>query len=133
MYVREALEESQLEKINIENLQQGKDSAGDDMPAYRNPDYANFKTKVNPRNRGYWDLRLHGEYYKGIQAVISRNSASVFFKQTVNNEKIEWLHERLYYFGSIISLGITEDQIYEVQVKNKPKIRQRIQNVLSGR
>ena len=133
MYVREALEESQLEKINIENLQQGKDSAGDDMPAYRNPDYANFKTKVNPRNRGFWDLRLHGEYYKGIQAVISRNSASVFFKQTVNNEKIEWLHERLDYKGSIISLGITEDQIYEVQVKNKPKIRQRIQNVLSGR
>lgn len=132
MYVREALEESNLEKINIENLQQGKDSDGGNMPRYRNPDYTNFKVTINPRNRGFWDLRLTGEYYKGIDAVIAKNAASVHFKQRYSNEKIEWLHERLSYLGSIISLGITDEQMREVQIKNKPKIKKRIQNVLNG-
>ena len=41
---------------------EGKDSEGNDMPSYRNPEYAHFKTSINPNNRGFWDLRVTGQY-----------------------------------------------------------------------
>lgn len=128
--VREELENSNLEKINIENLQQGKDSDGGDMPRYRNPDYANFKTSINPRNRGFWDLRLHGEYYRGIQVKVS--ATIVFFSQKYRNDKIEWLHERLVWNGHNQALGITEQQMYDVQLKNKPKIAVVLKRIING-
>lgn len=101
------------------------------MPRYRNPDYANFKTSINPSNRGFWDLRVTGEYYKGID--VSIFGSVVFFKQRFSNDKIDWLHERLKsnMFGNI-ALGVTKDQFYDVQLKNKPKIKVRLQNIING-
>lgn len=128
--MKEALEKSNLKQINIDNLQQGKDSDGNDMPRYRNPEYANDKTKINPNNRGFWDLRLTGEYYRGIDVRIF--GSKVFFTQKFRNEKIDWLHERLLWQGHNLALGITENQFFEVQMKNKPKIKQRLENIING-
>lgn len=127
--VKEALEDSELEKINIDNLQQGKDSEGENMPSYSNPDYANFKTSINPRNRGFWDLRLTGEYYRGIEARIY--GAQVFFVQTISNPKIQWLNEKLDFYNKV-PLGITKEQMYKVQLKNKPKIREQVERIISN-
>ena len=124
--VKEALEKSKLEKINIDNLQQGKDSDGSDMPRYRDPDYANFKVTVNPRNRGFWDLRLTGEYYSGIKVKIY--PAIVFFTQTVRNEKISWIEDRL----GTTPLGITEEQMVDVQIKNAEVIRPKLLKIING-
>lgn len=101
------------------------------MPRYQNPDYANFKVSINPSNRGFWDLRVTGEYYKGID--VSIFGSKVFFKQRFSNDKIDWLHERLKstMFGNI-ALGITDEQFYNVQLKNKPKIKIRLQNIING-
>ena len=119
------MEKSNLEKINKENLQEGKDSDGDNMPRYRNPDYANFKVTINPKNRGFWDLRLSGEYYRGIQAKIY--PTIVFFTQKFNNEKIDWLHDRIGTSG----LGITKDQMEEVKKKNIPKIKKHLDLIIN--
>lgn len=109
---------------------QGKDSDGEDMPRYRSPDYANFKTSINPRNRGFWDLRLSGEYYRGIEARIT--PTVVFFRQKFSNEKIKWLHERLEFMGSNEALGITNQQMIDIQMKNKPALRKQIDKIISG-
>ena len=129
--IKEELEKSNLEKINIENLKQGKDSDGNDMPRYRNPDYAAEHLSTNPNNRGFWDLKLTGEYYRGIEAIV--NEKEITFKQRFSNDKIDWLHERLKsrMFGNV-ALGITEDQFYDVQLKNKPKIKVRLENIING-
>lgn len=127
--VREELEKSKLEKINIDNLQHGLDSDGFNMPSYRNPDYANFKTTINPNNRGFWDLRLHGEYYRGIK--VEYYGSIVFFKQIYSNDKISWLNERL--GGMDLNpLGITEEQMFDVQMKNKPAIRKKLDKIING-
>ena len=124
--VREELENSNLERLNINNLQQGKDSDGNDMPRYLDPDYANFKLMMNPSNRGFWDLRLSGEYYRGIKANIY--GTQIFFRQTITNKKIEWIHSKI----GLRGLGITDKQLYEVQLKNKPKIKRRLENIINN-
>lgn len=127
--VQESLEKSKLEKINIDNLQHGLDSEGENMPSYSNPDYANFKTSINPSNRGFWDLRLTGEYYKGIKTIVY--PSVVFFTQTVRNPKIDWLNERLNFWDKT-PLGITQKQIEEVQIKNKPDLQKKLFSIINN-
>lgn len=100
------------------------------MPRYQDPDYANFKISINPSNRGFWDLRLHGEYYRGIEARVT--PTIIFFSQRFSNPKIEWLHDRLIWMGENRALGMTEEQIYDVQLKNKPKIRKVLDRIING-
>ena len=99
------------------------------MPSYQSPDYANFKTTVNPNNRGFWDLRLTGGYYAGIS--VSYFGAMIFFKQTLSNPKVDWLNQRLEYAG-LSPLGITEEQFFDVQLKNKPAIRKKLDKIING-
>lgn len=128
--VKESLEESNLERINRENLLQGKDSDGGNMPRYRDPDYANFKVTINSRNRGFWDLKLSDEYHRGIEARIT--PTVVFFRQKFSNPKIDWLHERLDFFGANMALGISKEQMIEVQENNKPKIAKALKRIING-
>ena len=118
--VKEELEKADLVGINKENLLQGKDSYGNDMPKYRNPEYAHFKTSINPRKRGFWDLRVMGEYRRRIGVI--------FFNNNLQNEKAKWLMERL----GKRHLGITEEQLEEIQMNNKPIIREKILNIING-
>lgn len=124
--VKEELEKADLVGINKENLLQGKDSYGNDMPKYRNPEYAHFKTSINPRNRGFWDLRVMGEYHRWIGVNI--RPAVIFFNNNLQNEKAKWLMERL----GKRHLGITEEQLEEIQMNNKPIIREKILKIING-
>ena len=107
----------------------GLDSEGANMPPYSNADYANFKTSINPSNRGFWDLRLSGQYHRGITYRVY--GANVFFSQKYNNEKIQWLEERLAFYNKI-PLGITDEQFYKVQLDNKPIIKRKLVNYINN-
>ena len=105
---------------------QGKDSEGKDMPRYRNPDYANFKTSINPNNRGFWDLRVTGQYQSFVDVII--HPAVIFFKNDLLNEKAEWLHSKL----GKRHLGVTEEQGYQFQLDNKPEIRRKLLDIINN-
>lgn len=104
----------------------GKDNEGEDMPRYRHPEYANFKTTINPKNRGFWDLKVTGEYQKMIGIKIY--PAIVFFSNNLKGEKAQWLHSRL----GTRHLGIREEQMYDFQTENKPEIRAKILKIING-
>lgn len=125
-FVEEELEKTDFAKLNAQNLMEGKDGYGEDMPRYRDPEYAHFKTAINPRNRGFWDLRVTGEYHKYFSVTIK--PAVVFFKNTLNNEKSIWLKERL----GTRHLGIPEKQFEQIQIDNAPAIREKILKIING-
>lgn len=80
-------------QINIDNLNKGKTSEGIDMPSYRNPEYASFKTSINPSNRGYWDLTLTRKFINNIDLKIDENNVDFF--QKLNNEKTKFIFNRV--------------------------------------
>ncbi|PUB34662.1 hypothetical protein C8J95_102328 [Elizabethkingia sp. YR214] len=127
--ITEALAESQLVKLNTENLQQGLDSEGANMPPYKDPDYANFKVSINPRNRGFWDLKVMGDYYRGIRVTIK--SGTVHFEQSIKNEKTLWIESKTTAMG-LKPLGVPEWQLKEVQMKNIPIIKEKLLKKING-
>jgi len=92
-------------QINIDNLSKGETSEGFNMPSYRDPEYANFKTSINPKNRGYWDLTLTREFINNIDLKITENEVDFF--QRLNNEKTKFIFNRVPEYWA---LGMTEDQ-----------------------
>lgn len=124
------LKESDLAEINRNNLLHGKDSEGQDMPFY-NPgnEYGETKFRMNPKNMGKWDLKLSGQYHKGIKVIYKKDS--VEFRQIYNNEKIRWLDERLD-VANRIPLGITKEQLEQVQKDNIPKLFKELDNIISN-
>nr|DAX24437.1 MAG TPA: hypothetical protein [Caudoviricetes sp.] len=126
--MRATMERRKKELINLnkENLMQGKDSEGNDMPPYRNPEYAHFKTSINPNNRGFWDLRVTGQYQNFVDVII--HPAVIFFKNDLQNEKAQWLHSKL----GTSHLGVTEEQGYQFQLDNKPEIRKKILDIINN-
>jgi hypothetical protein len=50
--------------MNTSQLMEGKDSEGNDLAPYRNPDYAAFKATLNPK--GVTDLKLSGDFHRGF-------------------------------------------------------------------
>jgi len=116
-----------IKNLNIDNLQQGKDSEGANMPSYSNPEYASDKTQINPRNRGFWDLRLTGEYYSGIKVLIQKNKIS--FTQLVNNEKTQWLEDKLNFWRKK-PLGIEDEVLNEYLTKKRPKMQEKLKAII---
>lgn len=126
----EALVKSKIKEININNLQHGLDSKGADMPFYANSEYGFEKMMINPKNRGHWDLKNTGQYYEGIVVKIKRNE--VVFSQKFRNKKIDWLNLMLER-ANRNPLGITKEQMEELQVKNIPILREKILNIINGK
>lgn len=124
------LEKSDLKKINIDNLMDGKDSKGANMPPYSNSEYANFKTSINPSNRGFWDLRVTGQYHLGISFSVLKDS--VRFWQKYNNEKTRWLDDRFKFFR-VEPLGVTKEQLEQIQIDNIPIIREKLIKIINGK
>ena len=91
--------------------------------------YRPFKTNMNPRNRGFWDLKLTGQYHQGIIAKIKKGE--VTFHQKFRNKKITWLHDVLRE-NKLNPLGITQKQWEELQMKNSEAIREKIQQIING-
>ena len=127
--MQKALERSKLKELNVSNLQQGLDSEGRNLPPYASPDYANFKTSINPRNRGFWDLRVTGDYYQGIKVTI--RPAIVFFEQVNQGQKYEWLETKMSFYNNV-PLGLSAEQWHEVQMSNKPYLRRELDKIISN-
>lgn len=125
--VEEGLEKVDFEYINRKNLMEGKDSFGNDMPRYKNPEYANFKTSINPKNRGFWDLRVTGEYHRFLK--VRFFPSVVFFFNDLNNDKAIWLKQML---GNR-HIGITEEQMFQVQLDNKPFLKKKLLEMINGK
>ena len=99
------------------------------MPFYSDSEYGFEKTMSNPKNGGKWDLKKTGQYHLGIYAVIKNNE--VLFKQKFNNKKIVWL-DMMLEIANRSPLGITEEQFFDVQLKNKPAIRKKLDKIING-
>lgn len=102
------------------------------MPFYAPGEYGYEKMRMNPLNRGRWDLKFTGMYHKGITAKIAMNASSVHFVQKYNGAKVDWLHDRLTLFGTVLSLGITEEQMVEVQERIAPNVREELDKIING-
>ena len=126
------LKRSNLELLNQKNLEQGKDNKGGNMPPYSlkssiGIQYANFKTSINPRNRGFWDLRLTGDFWSKIQVII--NERNVRFLNTKNDLISRYIYSRK---PSRDIWGIEKEQMYEVQLKNKEIIRKELDKIINN-
>jgi len=136
--VQQALKESNLEKINQDNLLRGKTNDGGRMPAYStkyrrgNLFYADYKNRSNPLNNRRWDLKhwwdkkYDGKFYKSIKARV--NLKEVIF--TTNYDPV--VMRGIY---SVISksriIGITKKQMIDAQIANKPKIKSRLDKLVN--
>ena len=132
--VKEALEESDLVEINKDNLMQGLDSEGNQMPYYsESSEYGYEKFSRNPRNGGRWDLFNTGQYYSGItlKIIINQKRGETIFRQKFNNEKIRWL-DRMLDIANRNPIGITNEQIVKAQIENKPKIAVVLKRIING-
>lgn len=125
--IKEVMEEREedLIELNKQNLMQGKDNKGMDMPRYRNAEYAHFKTSINPKNRGFWDLRVTGEYQKMIKVKI--HASRIFFKNNLQNKKAQFLEEIL----GKRHLGVMEEQMERFQIENKPEAKKRLLKIIN--
>ncbi|MCL1690410.1 hypothetical protein [Elizabethkingia anophelis] len=121
--VQNSLVDANLVQLNINNLMQGKDSRGVNMPPYYQPEYAHFKTSINPRNRGFWDLRVTGNYHKNI--VVDISPTKVYFHNLLKGPKYTWLENQFEKKG-VQPLGLPEKQIKEVQIKNNKDLSKKI-------
>lgn len=114
--------EQRLIKLNKENLLQGLDSEGREMPHYANTEYGAQKYARNPRNQGRWDLYNTGQFYRGISTKIMANR--IKFSQKFRNKKTEWLAKRLENVtGENRALGVPKDQYQKEFEKLIPDIR----------
>ena len=120
--ISKELNPSELKNINLDTLQQGKDSEGNNMPSYSNPEYASDKIQINPRNRGFWDLRLTGEYYQGLN--VTAKKLRIDFRQTVLNQKFAFYRKK--------PLGISDENLYEYLETKKPKMQDTLMKIINN-
>jgi len=99
------------------------------MPSYSNPEYASDKLQINPRNRGFWDLRLTGEYYQGLS--VTAKKLRIDFKQTVSNEKVDWLNQKFVFYRKK-TLGISDENLYEYLETKKPKMQENLMKIINN-
>jgi len=127
--VDEVVKSMNLEQINRDNLLQGKDRYGQDMPDYSNPEYGFIKFRMNTRNRGKWDLKLTGEYHKGI--FIKILGSEVEFRQRLRNAKVQWINLRLEKLQRD-PLGIEEIQMKKLLKENAPLLKKKIEDSIKN-
>ncbi|MFP7656081.1 hypothetical protein [Chryseobacterium proteolyticum] len=137
--VQAELKKDQLEKINQDNLLHGKDSEGGNMPLYSpryrrgNLFYAQYKRRSNPFNRGRWDLKhwwnkkYDGLFYKSI-------TVKVTLKEVVfdTNYNPTYMKDIYYHKSKKRILGITKKQFIQVQITNKPRIKEKLLSIINN-
>ena len=99
------------------------------MPSYSNPEYASDKLQINPRNRGFWDLRLTGEYYQGLN--VTTKKLRIDFRQTVSNGKVDWLNQKFVFYRKK-PLGISDENLYEYLENKKPKMQENLMKIINN-
>lgn len=89
--------------------------------------------RSNPLNKGRWDLKhwwnrkYDGLFYKSIKTIV-----------TLKEVQFSTNYNPLYMRGiySVISkqkiIGITKKQMLDAQIRNKPKIKRQIENIINN-
>ena len=121
--------DANLVKMNIANLMQGKDSTGANMPPYRNSEYANFKVSINPKNRGFWDLRVTGAYHRSIRVDIS--SGSVKFHNIASGTKAAWL-DKMFVKYNVKPFGLPDKIWKDFQDKQLNRLQRKVVNLINN-
>lgn len=125
--VKKSLEESNLDDITRDNLKHGKVGLLYDMPTYSMSQkwkwYGDMKVQRNPLNQRRYDLNLTGKLWSGLDYKVDNSATIVEF---FNRNADAYIQQYQGYFG------IDEKQLYEVQIRNKPKVRQELEKIISG-
>ncbi|WP_347216689.1 hypothetical protein [Chryseobacterium sp.] len=97
--------------------------------------YADYKQRANPLNKRRWDLKhswnrkYDGLFYKSIKVRV--NLKEVIFTTNYDPQHMKGIYA-IINKGRII--GITKKQMLDAQVRNIPKIKAQILNIInSGR
>ena len=72
--------------VNEQQLDDGEDALGNEMPEYRNPKYAQFKRSMG-NNTGRWDLKVTG----GLRRLMKMDKDGWIFSTDSKNAKFEGL------------------------------------------
>lgn len=124
--------------INQENLIRGKTSDGGRMPPYSRKYrrgklyYFHYKMRSNPLNNGRWDLKhwwnkkYDGLFYRSIKVKVNLKDV-----QFSTNYSPIYMRDIYYVIPKKRIIGITKQQMYEAQVKNKPKLERQILGIIN--
>lgn len=129
-----------LEKVNQDNLLHGRDNAGGDMPAYSTRFrrggvfYKDYKAASNPFNRGRWDLKhwwnnqFNGLFYKSIKVKVTIKQ--VTFSSNYDPKTMKGIYNRK---PKNEILGMTEQQMIDVQIKNIDYVKPKLLKIINGK
>ncbi len=116
------VEESKNQAIdlNTKQLFQGRDSQGQSLMGYRNPQYAAFKRSLNPA--GVTDLKLTGSFHESFFA--KTDSFPVMFSSS--DEKTGELMQK---YGKEI-FGLDQNNLEEFRQEIKPEVQDLYRDIL---
>lgn len=109
------------------------------MPPYStkyrrgNKYYRAYKMRSNPLNKGRWDLKhwwdrkYDGLFYKSIKVKVTLKDV-----QFTTNYSPLYMRDIYAIISKSRIIGITKKQMIDVQVKNVPKIKQQVENIINN-
>ena len=77
--------------LNEQALDIGEDALGDKLPEYRNPEYAALKQSLGSKSGKHWDLKLEGDFRRGLKMddagnIFSTDSKSSTFERLLGRD-----------------------------------------------
>ncbi|MEN5308745.1 hypothetical protein ABE425_14610 [Chryseobacterium cucumeris] len=94
--------------------------------------YADYKSRINPLNKRRWDLKhswnkkYDGLFYRSIKVKFTLKSA-----QFTTNYSPVYMRDIYYVIPKHRIIGITKQQMYDAEVKNKPKLERQILGIIN--
>lgn len=94
--------------------------------------YADYKNRMNPLNNRRWDLKhwwnkkYDGLFYRSIKVNVTLKHV-----QFTTNYSPMYMRDIYAIISKSRILGITKQQMIDVQVKNKPKLKQQLENIIN--
>ncbi|WP_185097233.1 hypothetical protein [Chryseobacterium sp. Leaf180] len=128
--IEKTVKDLKLEEINRENLLQGKDSEGNDMPFYSLSEYGMNKRQRNPRNRGRWDLKDTGQFHQNI--FTHKIKSYVTFKNKLRSKKFESIMRKME-VANREPMGIPQKEITRLLEEKRPEIKKKIEDIIAGK
>jgi hypothetical protein len=110
--IKESVKENDnviIDTITEQQLQKGIRGDGQKIGEYKNKDYQKYKKQINPQARGFVDLKLEGDFYKGFVLKEDGNFQTIYSK----DEKAEKLEKK---YGS--EIYILTDKNHKAIVKD---------------
>ncbi|SIS34306.1 hypothetical protein SAMN05421768_103693 [Chryseobacterium joostei] len=95
--------------------------------------YRAYKMRSNPLNKGRWDLlhfwnkKYNGLFYRSIKAKVNLKEV----KFTTDYSPM-YMRDIYAIINKQRIIGITKQQMLEAQIRNKPKVRKQIDNIINN-